>query len=198
MSDADITFWFDPSCPFTWRASRWLRGVAQRRGLRIHWRLMSLSIVNEGKAVPTQYQEPMAQGVRAGRLLHAVGDQRGQDALARLYTEIGERVHWPVRPINSTVLTDALEAAGLDAGLLDEADDTSLDAQVRASHNEGQARVGTESGSPIIALGDGPGFFGPVVVPVPEGEHAEMLFDALRLLSALPEFSELKRSRAPF
>ena len=95
MSDADITFWFDPSCPFTWRASRWLRGVAQRRGLRIHWRLMSLSIVNEGKAVPTQYQEPMAQGVRAGRLLHAVGDQRGQDALARLYTEIGERVHWP-------------------------------------------------------------------------------------------------------
>lgn len=198
MSDADITFWFDPSCPFTWRTSRWLLGVAQRRGLRIHWRLMSLAIVNEDKAVPKQYQEPMAQGVRAGRLLHAVGDQRGQDALARLYTEIGERVHWPVRPIDSTVLAEALEAAGLDAQLLDAADDTSLDAQVRASHDAGQARVGTESGSPIVALGNGPGFFGPVLVPVPEGERADRLYEALRLLSSVPEFSELKRSRAPF
>jgi hypothetical protein len=35
-------------------------------------------------------------------------------------------------------------------------------------------------------------------VPVPEGEAAEKLYDAVRLLSAVPEFSELKRSRAAF
>jgi hypothetical protein len=37
----------------------------------------------------------------------------------------------------------------------------------------------------------------PVVV-VLEGEAAEKLFDAVRLLSAVPEFSEFKRSRNPF
>jgi 2-hydroxychromene-2-carboxylate isomerase len=198
MSDADITFWFDPSCPFAWCTSRWLVDVAQRHGLRIHWRLMSLTIVNKGKVIPQQHQEAMAQGVRVGRLLHAVGEQRGQDALARLYTEIGERVRWPVWTINSEVLAEALEAAGLDAGLLNAADDTSLDAEMRASHDAGQARMGTKSGSPIVAFGDGPGFFGPVVSPVPEAERAEMLYDAMRLLSAVPEFSEIKRSRAPF
>ena len=36
----------------------------------------------------------------------------------------------------------------------------------------------------------------PVVVP--EGEAAEKLFDAVRLLSAVPEFSELKCSRNLF
>jgi hypothetical protein len=36
----------------------------------------------------------------------------------------------------------------------------------------------------------------PVVVP--EGEAPEKLFDAVRLLSAVPEFSELKRSRNLF
>jgi hypothetical protein len=36
------------------------------------------------------------------------------------------------------------------------------------------------------------------VVPVPDGESAEKLFDAVRLLSAVPEFSEIKRSRNSF
>lgn len=197
MSD-DVTFWFDPVCPFTWRTSRWLAGVTGTRGQSISWRLMSLATLNEGKDIPEQYREGMVQSVRAQRLLYATGEQHGQDALARLYTEIGERVHWKGRPLGTDVLTEALDAAGLPADLLAAADDTSLDAALRASHDAGQARVGTESGSPIVALGDGPGFFGPVVVPVPEGESAEKLYDALRLLSAVPEFSELKRARASF
>src|SRR5437762_2407587 len=72
------------------------------------------------------------------------------------------------------------------------------DPAVRASHDEGQARVGTESGSPVTAIDDHPGFFGPVVVPVPEPDTADRLFEALRLLSGVPQFSELKRARNPF
>ncbi|MEN3309796.1 MAG: hypothetical protein V7603_5998 [Micromonosporaceae bacterium] len=197
MSD-DVTFWFDPACPFTWRTSRWLLGVTGARGQSINWRLMSLAVLNEGKEIPEQYREPMMRSVRAQRLLFAAGQRHGQDGLATLYTEIGERVHWKGHPMDDDVLAEAVAAAGLPTGLLDAADDTDLDAEVRESHDAGQARVGMESGSPIVALGEGPGFFGPVVVPVPEGESAEKLYDALRLLSAVPEFSELKRSRNSF
>jgi 2-hydroxychromene-2-carboxylate isomerase len=197
MSD-DVTFWFDPACPFTWRTSRWLLGVTAARGHSIDWRPMSLAILNEGKDIPEQYREPMARAVRAQRLLLATGQQHGRDKLAALYTAIGDRVHWQGRPMDTDVLTEALAEAGLPADLLTAADDAALDPAVRESHQAGQARVGTESGSPVLALGDGPGFFGPVVVPVPEGEAAEKLYDALRLLSSVPEFSELKRSRNSF
>ena len=32
-----VDFWFDPSCPFTWQTSRWLRAVADARGLPVDW-----------------------------------------------------------------------------------------------------------------------------------------------------------------
>ena len=41
-------------------------------------------------------------------------------------------------------------------------EDEALDAAVRASHDEAQRRVGTESGSPVTAYDAGPAFFGPV------------------------------------
>ncbi len=197
MSD-DATFWFDPMCPFTWRTSRWLTDVTGARGLSVDWRLMSLAILNEGKEIPEQYRAAMAQGRRLGRLLLATGQLHGVPARAALYTELGTRVHEQHRGADDTLIAEALAAAGLPADLIASADDESLDAAVRASHDESQARTGTESGSPILAIGDGPGFFGPVVVPVPTGEAAEKLFDAVRLLSAVGEFSELKRARSAF
>ncbi|NJC72279.1 DsbA family protein [Planosporangium thailandense] len=196
--DEDVTLWFDPSCPFTWRTSRWLVAVTRPRGHRIGWRLMSLGILNEGKEIPEQYRETAARAVRGRRLLQAAGDRYGQEALARLYTEIGERVHEQHRPMDTDVFVESIAAAGLPAELIEAVDDDSLEAAIRESHDAGQARVGTPSGSPIVAIGDRPGFFGPVVVPVPEGESAEKLYDALRLLSAVPEFSEVKRARAAF
>jgi hypothetical protein len=47
-----------------------------------------------------------------------------------------------------------------------------------------------------VAIGDGPGYFGPVVAPAPTGEDGVRLFDALVAISAVPQFSELKRARA--
>jgi hypothetical protein len=44
----------------------------------------------------------------------------------------------------------------------------------------------------------GRGFFGPVVVPVPRGDEALTLFEALRLAADVPSFSELKTKRNQF
>ena len=197
MSD-DVTFWFDPSCPYTWRTSRWLLAVTGARNLTIDWRPMSLAILNEDKEIPDRFRTTQEGGRRAGRVLIAADENYDTDAVERLYTEIGTRVHEEGRDIDERVLTEALAAANLKPDLYFAIEDDKMDEYLVESHYEGQDRVGTEAGSPIIALGDGPGYFGPIVWPAPEGEAAEKLFDALRLLSAVPEFSELKRARNRF
>jgi 2-hydroxychromene-2-carboxylate isomerase len=197
MAD-DVTFYFDSTCPFTWRTSRWIREVTEPRGHTIGWRLMSLKILNEGRELPERFHEALAYSIRPIRVLQATLERHGSAAMDRLYTEFGTRVHYDGNDLNDETLAAAIDAVGLPTDLIGAADDDNIDPAIRKSHDEGQARVGQESGSPITAIGDGPGFFGPVVVPVPEGEVAEKLYDAVRLLSAVPEFSELKRARAAF
>src|SRR5436305_981561 len=95
--DPSITFWFDASCPFTWRTSRWIRDVAARQGRSLQWQPMSLAILNEGKEIPEQYRQSHTHSRRAARLLIATGQRHGQAAVERLYTAIGE-THSPVQP----------------------------------------------------------------------------------------------------
>jgi hypothetical protein len=84
-----VTFWFDPTCPFTWRTSRWVRDTAARRGETVQWRFLSLAVLNEGREISEQYRVPMAWGKRVHRVLAAADDRYGQDAVDRLYTAIG-------------------------------------------------------------------------------------------------------------
>src|SRR5664280_2312075 len=121
-----------------------------------------------------------------------------EEAVERLYSALGRRLHYENAGPDTVTLATAVAEAQLPADLVDAVEDSSLDTVVRASHDEAQARVGTETGSPVTAVDGGPGFFGPVVAPVPEGADADRLFEALRLLSAVPQFSELKRARIPF
>src|SRR5262249_18833315 len=157
----------------------------------------SLAILNEDKPFAGPIRARQEGGRRVARLLVGVDEKYDTETMARLYAEIGRRVHEERREIEDRVLLEALEDTGLPDHLLGQADDKQMDEYLVESHYEGQDRIGTEAGSPILAVGDGPGFFGPVVVPVPEGEAAEKLFDAVRLLSAVPEFSELKTARNP-
>lgn len=192
-----VHVWFDAGCPFTWATSQWLRQAAAAAGTGVQWHLMSLAVLNEGRPVPEQYRAGMLRGTRTGRVLAAAQQTGGSAAVGDLFQAVGARVHDQGRPAEDDVLAEALAAAGLPAGLLDAADDTSYDAAVRASHDEGQRRVGMDSGSPITALDDGPAFFGPVVAPVPTAEAAARLWDALVAVSQVPQLSELKRGRGP-
>ncbi|CRK62025.1 hypothetical protein [Alloactinosynnema sp. L-07] len=193
-----ITLWFDPSCPFTWRTSRWIKDVAGRRDEKVSWRFLSLAILNEGKEIPENYRAAHLRARAALRVLAATDERYGQDAVDRLYTAIGERVHGPAdRQLTLDVIVEALAEAELPAELIDATEDESLDSIVRESHETGQARVGTETGSPVTAFDDAPGFFGPVVSAVPAPEDGDRLLDGLRLLSPVRVFSEMKRARDP-
>jgi 2-hydroxychromene-2-carboxylate isomerase len=190
-----VTLWFDPSCPFTWRTSRWLRSAVAARGESVRWRLMSLAVLNADKDVPAEYEEPMRQARLASRVLAAAEAGHGSDGLDAVYTALGTRVHEQGQKLDRRTLEGALGEAGLPGALLAAYDDDTHDAAVRTSHEESQRRVGEEAGSPVVAVGDGPGFFGPIVTEVPTGEAADRLYDAVRLLSSVPGFAELKRSR---
>lgn len=191
-----VDFWFDPGCPFTWRTSRWLVDVAGRRELDVRWHVMSLGILNADKDVPEQYRAAIASGHAALRVLAAVADRYGADKLGEVYTVLGRRRHEEGAEFDADTVRTALAECGLPPALSTEMTATTYDDAIRESHRRGQNRVGTEAGSPITALDDGPGAYGPVIVPVPTGDAALALLDALVLLSGVPEFSELKRARA--
>jgi 2-hydroxychromene-2-carboxylate isomerase len=190
-----VTIWFDPSCPFTWRTGRWLRSIASARGETVRWRLMSLALLNADKDVPAEYQEPMRQARLASRVLAATEAAHGSAGLDAAYSALGRRVHDEGQQLHRPTVEAALGEAGLPGALISAYDDEQQDTAVRTSHEESQQRVGQESGSPVVALGEGPGFFGPIVTEVPDPDTADRLYDGLRLLSSVPEFSELKRAR---
>jgi 2-hydroxychromene-2-carboxylate isomerase len=189
-----VDFFFDPGCPFTWATSRWITEVAATGATSVSWRLMSLGVLNEGKEIPEQFRTGMAQGARALRALAAAAAHGGNDAVGALYTALGTRRFGDGDAFTDEVIAAAVDEAGLPGSVAAAVDDEDLDKVVRASHEEGQAAVGQESGSPVVRLGE-VAWFGPVVAPAPTGDEALRLFDAIRTLATVPSFSELKTSR---
>jgi hypothetical protein len=129
------------------------------------------------------------------RICAAVAGRHGQEALGRFYTAFGTRVNengtW--RP---GLVEDALADAGLPADLAEAALTDEYDEAVRASHEEGIAKVGTHVGTPIIEVtlenGERTAFFGPVTSRIPRGEEAGRLWDGTLLVSGVAGFHELK------
>ncbi|MFY1595848.1 disulfide bond formation protein DsbA [Micromonospora sp. WMMD737] len=196
---AAVDMFFDPLCPWAWITSRWLLEVEQVRDVDVRFRVMSLSVLNEGRDLPEQYQELMRTGWGPVRVCIAVEQRYGQDAVRKLYTALGTRIHLGQEKLTRELLVAALTDVGLDPALADVAEGTAHDEALRASHEAGMRPVGTDVGTPVIhAPGPDGGtvaFFGPVVTPAPKGEAAGRLWDGVLLVAGTPGFYELKRSR---
>ncbi|MFM8943659.1 MAG: disulfide bond formation protein DsbA, partial [Actinomycetota bacterium] len=159
------------------------------------WRVMSLAIVNEGEDVPAKYRKAYDASWLALRTLVATDAAHGSDAVGRLYSAVGTRIHLDKGDIDEAMVAASLAEAGLPADLLAAATDASFDDAVRVSHAAAQDAVGTRIGTPILEV-HGRAFFGPVVNPSPGGDDALALFEAVETLARVAQFSELKRGRA--
>jgi protein-disulfide isomerase-like protein with CxxC motif len=189
-----VDFWFDPVCPWAWIASRWMHEVEKVRPVTTNWHVMSLSVLNEGRDMPEQYQEFMRTAWGPVRICIAAEEEFGPEVLGPLYTALGTRFHHEKAPRERATYEAALAEAGLPARLADAADSTEYDDALRASHKEGIERVGYDVGTPVISV-NGLSVFGPVVSPIPRGEAAGRLWDGVLLVAGTDGFFELKRSR---
>lgn len=187
-------FWFDPVCPWAWMTSRWMLEVEQVRPVDVHWHVMSLAVLNEGRDLDPKYAALMEQAWGPVRVVTAARELHGDEHVAPLYTAMGTRIHPGGVHDHSIVIKGALVDVGLPAELADYAHRDDFDAQLRASHAEGISKVGQDVGTPVIAVGD-VAFFGPVVTPTPRGDAAGRLWDGVVLVAGTPGFYELKRTR---
>jgi 2-hydroxychromene-2-carboxylate isomerase len=195
MVERDVAdFWFDPICPWAWMTSRWMLEVEKVRPVDVRWHVMSLAVLNEGRELPPEYRDLMERAWGPVRVVIAARELHGKEYVRPLYDAMGTRIHPGGQQDHEIVISEALAEVGLPADLLKYATSDEFDPQLRASHAEGITLVGTDVGTPVIAV-NGTAFFGPVVTPTPRGEAAARLWDGTVLVASTPGFYELKRTR---
>lgn len=186
-----LTFFFDPLCPWTWRASQWIREVQRQQPLEVKWGFFSLA---EASNVPGNIaRAPLRMAALARR-------EGGNEAVSRVYLALGRAIHESgVDLRNQAALQQAIERA-VDSGeiapdfLQRAMDDPRTWLDVLADHREAE-RLGAYA-SPWLVLDDKDyGFNGPIMTEVPGGDAAAELWRSVSWLLAQPYFYELKRQR---
>jgi len=189
-----VDFWFDPTCPWAWMASRWMLEVEKLRPVKTVFHVMSLSVLHSGRDLDPSHQRSMDLRWAPARVALAVEEHYGQEQLSAFYTALGTRLFPGDEELGRSVLEGALSDVGLPPELADAGDTGDNDDALRASHHAGMEPVGLDVGTSVIHV-NGIAFFGPVFTPAPKGEDAATVFDGVLKIASYPHFYELRRTR---
>ncbi|HEY3671186.1 MAG TPA: hypothetical protein VGN51_09630 [Acidimicrobiia bacterium] len=200
----DVECFVDPSCPWAWITSRWIKEVAPQRDLGVRWRSYCLEIRDDYGVAPTVAEENRDRVIAAHavshrmlRIFEAVRADHGEVAVDALFDAWGPRFFGPDRDRTDAILGSCLEACRLDRGFLDAADDEKWDAPIVEAMEVAYSFGGEKTQTPTIAVYTDPphGFKGPVMAPAPTGDAAVALWDAIQVLSRESGFFEITRPR---
>jgi 2-hydroxychromene-2-carboxylate isomerase len=194
-----ITFYFDPMCPYAYQSSRWIRTVRSELdgGLDITWKFFSLEEVNrvEGKRHP--WERPWSFGFGQMRVGALIRRELGNDAVDRWYDTVGHAFFYDgVKTHVPATHAEVIAAAGFDPDLVDRAiaDESTL-TEVRDEHQDAVARYGAHGVPTIVFAPSGYAVYGPVVVPAPEGADAVALWDLVLGMQRFPHLYELRHPK---
>ncbi len=190
-----INFHFDPLCPLAWRTALWIREVRDIRPVQVQWRFFSLEMVNRKEGTEPDYQH--GYGWAGLRTLALAQRKGGNELVEQVYLALGAAQHGHQQSIRGAEgVRAALQEAGLDPQMVDEAlADESTAQGVIADHEEAVRRY-RAFGVPTIAYEDSNvGFYGPIIQSVPRGEDAGELWDYTAWALHQPNLFELKRDR---
>jgi predicted DsbA family dithiol-disulfide isomerase len=192
----EVSFFFDPMCPWAYQTSLWIREVREQTGLAITWRFFSLEEVNRVEPKPHPWERSWAYGfsqMRVGALLR----RQGPEAVDRWYAGVGHAFHTEGRKTHERdVQAQVCAELGFGDDVVDQAlaDPTTAD-EVRADHDE----VATKGafGVPTLVFADGQALFGPVVAPVVTGPAAVRLWDLVTGWLEFEHLYEVQRPKTP-
>ena len=201
----DVEVFVDPSCPWAWITSLWLRDVAPRRDLALTWRSFCLEIRDDYGVAPTMPEERREAAIAAHAISHrmlrifeAARAGVGEEAVDALFAAWGRRFFVRGSARDDALLAECLDACGLDPDLLDAARDEKWDAPIVEAMTVAYEFGGPKTQTPTIVVRADPphGFKGPVMAPAPTGAAAVRLWDAIQVISQEPGFFEITRPRA--
>jgi predicted DsbA family dithiol-disulfide isomerase len=200
-----VEVFVDPSCPWAWITSRWVKEVASQRDLTVTWQSYCLEIRDDygvAPTIPESFRETAiaahAVAHRMLRIFEAARADAGEDAVDALYTAWGQRFFVADRPADDQLLQQCVAATALDAQLVDAADEEKWDAPIVEAMEVAYAFGGPKTQTPTIVVRDDPphGFKGPVMAPAPTGDAAARLWDAIQVISQEPGLFEITRPRS--
>lgn len=200
-----VEVFVDPSCPWAWITSQWIKEVAPQRDITVTWRSYCLEIRDDYGVAPTMPEQFRDAAIAAHALSHrmlrifeAARARSGEEAVDALYTEWGRRFFVRGKTYDDGLLSECVAACGLDPDLVGAADDEKWDAPIVEAMEVAYTFGGPKTQTPTIAVRDDPvhGFKGPVMAPAPTGEAAVRLWDAIQVISQESGFFEITRPRS--
>ena len=177
--------------------ARWVVDeVASERNLKVKWQPISLLFKNE-PPTDSPYYDAVVGTHGQLRVMESIRAAEGDDAVFGVYWDFASRIHHDGD--RDFDIAKALEDLGIDPEHAKAATDEKWDAEIRSRMDEGLALVGTDVGTPIIALdradGERVGIFGPVITRAPKGDDALKLWDCMVAMMDVDVFWEQKKTR---
>jgi hypothetical protein len=202
-----VEVFVDPSCPWAWITSRWIKEVAPERELHVIWRSYCLEIRDDYGVAPTvpdnlrdRVIDSHALSHRMLRVFEAVRAQHGEELVDALYSAWGRRffIEHPEHPERTDALLSAcLADCDVNPDFIAAADEEKWDEPITDAMEVAYAFGGPKTQTPTIVVRAEPphGFKGPVMAPAPTGAAAVRLWDAIEVISTEPGFFEITRPR---